>query len=87
MSHTCHATNCKTEVPPAMWGCKRHWFMVPKDIRDRIWRSYRTGQCDDWNPSTEYCMAARDAVEAVASKEGLTPDTRVYDMFLRREDK
>lgn len=56
--------------------------MVPKAIRDRIWRHYREGQEDDWKPSREYLTAARDAVIAVAEKEGLEPDTRVYDRFL-----
>jgi len=56
--------------------------MVPKAIRDRIWRAYRQGQCDDMNPSKEYCEAAKAAVIAVAFKEDKIPDTRVYDMFL-----
>jgi hypothetical protein len=59
--------------------------MVPKSIRDRIWAHYRAGQCDDWNPSTAYCEAARDAVIAIAQREGKVPDTKVYDFFLRRE--
>lgn len=80
--HICHATNCTTLVPPEMWGCRKHWYMVPKPIRDRIWATYRSGQCDDMNPSDSYCLAARDAVIVVASKEGLTPDTRLYDAFL-----
>lgn len=82
MSHTCHATGCDARVPPAMWGCRRHWYMVPKPIRDRIWATYRVGQCDDKNPSDAYCIAARDAVIAVATKEGITPDTKLYDFFL-----
>lgn len=86
MSHHCHATGCRVSVPPVMWGCRRHWFMVPKLIRDRIWRAYRAGQCDDWNPSREYCEAAKAAVTAVANREGITPDTSLYDMFLQRPD-
>lgn len=82
MSHHCHATACPIEVPPTMWGCKRHWFMVPKPIRDRIWASYRVGQCDDMNPSMEYCHAAREAVIAVAELEGKESDTKLYDLFL-----
>lgn len=82
MAHTCHATNCRVPVPPTMWGCRKHWFMVPKPIRDRIWQTYRAGQCDDMSPSGAYCQAAKDAVIAVAKKEGIEPDTRVYDMFL-----
>ena len=82
MAHSCHATDCTTPVPPEMWGCRRHWFMVPKPIRDRIWSAYRAGQCDDMNPSADYCQAARDAVVAVATKEGRVPDTTLYDLFL-----
>lgn len=65
-----------------MWGCKRHWYMVPWDVRRRILHHYRVGQCDDYNPSKKYCEVARDAVIAVAEKEGLVPDTRLYDVFL-----
>lgn len=83
MSHTCHATACTANVPPTMWGCRRHWFMVPKAIRDRIWATYRVGQCDDKRPSRTYCEAARDAVIAVAKTEGIEPDTKLYDFFLR----
>ena len=83
MSHRCHATGCTAAVPPEMWGCRRHWFMVPKGIRDRIWRHYRAGQERDWTPSPEYLEAAREAVIAVANREGRTPDTDVYDLFLR----
>lgn len=82
MSHHCHATGCTVAVPPMMWGCRRHWFMVPKPIRDRIWATYRPGQCDDWQPSAAYCEAAREAVIAVARLEGREPDTELYDVFL-----
>ena len=82
MAHTCHATGCDREVPVAMWGCRRHWGMVPKVIRDRVWRNYRRGQEDDWRPSRDYLIAARDAVVAVAKLEELKPDTRIYDAFL-----
>ena len=83
MAHTCHATGCNTEVPPTMFACKRHWFMVPKAIRDRIWATYREGQCDDWKPSREYLEAAKAAVISVARREGIKPDTSLYDCFLR----
>lgn len=82
MSHRCHATGCKTPVPPAMFMCKPHWFRVPKAMRDRIWATYRAGQCDDMNPSDAYCEAAKAAVIAVAQKEGREPDTTLYDLFL-----
>lgn len=54
-------------------------------MRQRIWNAYRVGQCDDWNPSQEYCEAAKAAVIAVAVKENLTPNTQLYDFFLDRQ--
>jgi hypothetical protein len=82
VSHTCHATGCWAKVPPEMFACRRHWFMVPPKIRARIWRAYRPGQCDDMSPSKEYLRAAREAVIAVAAREGVEPDTLLYDRML-----
>ena len=82
MSHHCHATECPVEVPPEMLFCKRHWFMLPSAIRVQVWRTYRPGQCDDWNPSAAYCEAAKAAVIYVAQKENKTPDVHLYDWFL-----
>lgn len=58
MSHTCHWPGCKAEVPPAMWGCKSHWFRLPKMLRDRIWATYRAGQEITKTPSDAYLNAA-----------------------------
>jgi hypothetical protein len=55
--------------------------MVPKLLRDAIWRTYEEGQCDTLDPSSAYCQAARAAVIAVAEKEGIEPDTSLYDIF------
>lgn len=61
--HTCHWPGCGKQVPPAMWGCKQHWFRLPKHLRDWIWRTYEPGQEKDMNPSEAYLEAA-DAVQA-----------------------
>lgn len=61
MSHTCHWNDCEVEVPPKMWGCKKHWFMLPLHIRQRIWATYRPGQEIDKQPSEAYLDAAMDA--------------------------
>lgn len=61
--------------------CRRHWFSLPRDLRNKIWRTYRVGQCDDWNITHEYAEAARECVTYIATKEGKTPDTRVYDLL------
>ena len=87
MAHTCHATGCNARVPPAMWGCRKHWFMVPPSIRRRVWATYRAGQEDDKQASPAYLRAAREAVIAVAEREGIEPDTRLYDLMLERSDR
>lgn len=62
-NHHCHWPGCERQVPPAVWGCRPHWFTLPKDLRDRIWRTYKIGQEVKGTPSTEYIAAAR-AVQA-----------------------
>lgn len=86
MAHHCHAIGCSRNVPPEMLMCRQHWFMVPKSLRDRVWTTYKTGQCDSLDPSNAYCEAARSAVIAVAEKEGCVidlndPKILLYDMI------
>lgn len=59
--HECHWPGCTAQVPPAMWGCKKHWFRLPKALRDRIWRAYVPGQEVTMTPSETYMEAAMDA--------------------------
>ena len=71
-SHECHWPSCGKQVPPAMWGCREHWFKLPKAIRDQIWRAYRPGQERDFNVSDEYFEAARSAQIWIASADCLS---------------
>lgn len=57
--HECHWPGCQEQVPPAKWGCRRHWFMLPRKFRDEIWDTYRIGQEIDGTPSREYLEVAR----------------------------
>jgi len=57
-THTCHWPGCKRVVPPNMWGCKAHWFALPKVLRDRIWATYVPGQEITKTPSPAYIEAA-----------------------------
>ena len=59
--HTCHWPGCATVVPPAMWGCKAHWYRLPKAIRDDIWANYRPSQEITKTPSDGYIAAAKRA--------------------------
>lgn len=67
--HLCHARGCPRRVSPAMLMCRRHWWMVPKDIREAVWASYQPGQEIGKEPSGEYITAARAAIDAVAKRE------------------
>src|SRR6266487_2367762 len=66
-AHHCHWPGCERQVPPAMWGCKTHWFKLPRHIRDNIWRTFRPGQEKDWTPSSAYIEAAKEAQEWIAA--------------------
>lgn len=56
--HHCHWPGCGKQVPPALWGCKEHWFKLPKSLRGLIWATYRPGQEKDMRPSQAYLDAA-----------------------------
>ena len=74
-SHRCHWPGCEKIVPPAMWGCKKHWFKLPKRLRDRIWSNFTPGQEIDKSPSEEYLAAAQEVQEWIARDiEGNKPD-------------
>lgn len=66
--HHCHWPGCGRQVPPAMWGCKNHWFALPKVLRDKIWRTYRPGQEKDWSPSEAYIEAAEEVQEWIRTQ-------------------
>lgn len=70
--HHCHWPNCNKQVPPAMWGCKPHWFKLPTGLRNKIWRSYKPGQEVDLTPSSEYLAAAHEVQAWIAEHYPIT---------------
>ncbi len=38
----CHAKNCKAVIKPGYGMCRKHWFMVPPQLRRQIWGSVGT---------------------------------------------
>jgi hypothetical protein len=58
--HTCHWPGCGKQCPPAMWGCREHWYRLPKRLRDKIWNAYRAGQEETLTPSREYLDVAHE---------------------------
>ena len=68
--HHCHARNCLRQVPRKMLMCRRHWFMVPKALRNAVWATYVEGQeIGLAEPSKSWHGAADAAIAAVAEKE------------------
>lgn len=61
--HVCHWPDCTTQVPPAMWGCRPHWFSLPKRLRDAIWAAYRVGQEEGAVPVSQDYFDAAHAVD------------------------
>lgn len=66
----CRALGCGVVVPASFLMCRRHWYMVPKAIRDRVWAEYRSGQVEDLDFSDAWLLAATEAQLAVAVREG-----------------
>ncbi len=81
MKHTCHWPDCGTEVPPAMWGCRAHWFKLPKAFRDVIWREYRPGQEIDKRPSERYLTIAKLVQGWIAGKVKMRADGVGFDVL------
>jgi hypothetical protein len=61
--HFCHWPGCKRTVPPSKWGCITHWFTLPKELRDKLWRAYVPGQENTKTPSREYMAVATEIQE------------------------
>ena len=58
--------DCAVNVPPRMWGCREHWFKLPRGHRDAITRAYVPGQgVGDWSAAyAEAQQAAEDYANA-----------------------
>lgn len=75
-SHECHWPGCAQQVPPAMWGCRRHWYALPAVLRAKVWRAYRPGQERDMRPSAEYLAVAREVQAWIAANAKPIPPTQ-----------
>lgn len=64
--HACHWPGCEKAVPPAMWGCKSHWFALPARLRARVWATYEPGQEISKTPSADYLAVAREVQDWIS---------------------
>lgn len=69
-AHFCHAEGCREEVPPRLFMCRKHWFSLPRKMRDAVNAVYVTGQEVRRDPTPEYMRVTREAIEWLAAKEG-----------------
>lgn len=69
MSHTCHAYGCTKVVPPRLFLCAKHWYMLPQEMRDAVWREYREGQEVRKDPTSAYLRVADEAIAWLRQRE------------------
>lgn len=74
--HHCHWPGCPKQCPPAMWGCKKHWMMLPKYLRDKVWVAYRPGQEATMTPSSTYLEVAKEVQQWIAKHSEKKSGTR-----------
>lgn len=39
--HTCPYPGCELRVRDDMFACRAHWYSLPTEIRESIWRAFR----------------------------------------------
>lgn len=67
--HHCHWPGCNRDVPAAQWGCRQHWMMLPKFLRDKIWLAFRPGQEISKTPSRAYIEVAKEVRSWIIAKQ------------------
>jgi hypothetical protein len=40
----CPSPRCGARIDPTRLMCRRHWNLIPKRIRDRVWATWHSGQ-------------------------------------------
>lgn len=46
-THACPWPGCTQCVPRHLWGCKAHWYRLPRDLRERCAWAWRYGTFAD----------------------------------------
>jgi heme A synthase len=66
----CSIPRCGKQIDPSRLMCRAHWYRVPKELRDRIWATWRSGE---GAYSGEHRGAVHAAVVAVLATVGEIP--------------
>src|SRR6202042_743802 len=40
----CPVSGCDEQTDPSRLMCSRHWYRVPKQARDHVWATWRSGE-------------------------------------------
>src|SRR5712692_1936277 len=40
----CPIPGCGEQIDPTRLMCRRDWYLVPKELRDQVWATWRSGQ-------------------------------------------
>jgi hypothetical protein len=40
----CPILGCGQQIDPSRLMCRSDWYRVPKDVRDQVWATWRSGQ-------------------------------------------
>jgi hypothetical protein len=59
-ARSCPIAGCARQIDPSRLMCRCHWYTVPKELRDRVWSTWRSGQ-------GAYSRAHQDAVSQAIS--------------------
>lgn len=65
----CPIPRCAERIDPSRLMCRRHWYMVPKLMRDHVWATWRSGQAAYSNEHQEAVQAAVVAVVAASGQQ------------------
>ena len=68
--HQCPVARCPAGVAPDRLMCRFHWYLVPRTLRDAVWRTWNSGE----DAGTEgHRLACSAAVLAVNARQEATP--------------
>jgi hypothetical protein len=75
--HLCNWPLCRRPVPFDMWGCSRHWFTLPPEIRNAITRGWSFGRSrhsPEWRAAHEQALVWIGGIEERAKdSRNITP--------------
>jgi len=51
-------------LPDSVILCRKHWFKVPKVLRDDLWSNYKPGQEERLTATREYMTILKEVIKA-----------------------